>query len=107
MREFIRLGYSIRLQKVNLAAYGVRRARRVLINSNRVGINFDFPPESFSYDSGKAKKASSLPLAPTLDEALAGLGQAATEKDAVAGDIGREPVNSYDAAMREGNHIRG
>ena len=108
VREFIRLGYSIRLQKVNLAAYGVPQTRkRVLIIGNRVGINFDFPPESFSYDSGKAKKASSLPLAPTLDEALAGLGQAATEKDAVAGYIGREPVNSYDAAMREGNHIRG
>jgi DNA (cytosine-5)-methyltransferase 1 len=104
VREFVDLGYSVRLQKVNLAAYGVPQTRkRVLIIGNRLGIDFRFPEELFSFNSGKAKKASGLPMAPTLHEALAGLGPAALTKGAVVPYATDRPVNAFDARMREGN----
>lgn len=104
VREFLVLGYSIRLQKVNLAAYGVPQTRkRVLIIGNRLGINFDFPAELYSYDSGKAKKASTLPLAPSVDEALAGLGPASTDKASIVAYSSTAPMGGYDGLMRVGN----
>lgn len=108
IREFLVLGYSVRLQKVNLAAYGVPQTRkRVLIIGNRLGIKFDFPAELYSYDSGKAKKASALPMAPSVDEALAGLGQASTDKATVVGYSSKAPVGAYDGLMRTGNAVLG
>lgn len=104
VREFVGLGYSVRLQKVNLAAYGVPQTRkRVLIIGNRLGIDFRFPEELFSFDSGKAKKSSSLPLAPTLAEALAGLGAASPIKGSLVPYATPEPTNLFDALMRVGN----
>jgi DNA (cytosine-5)-methyltransferase 1 len=101
---FISLGYSVRLQKINLAAFGVPQTRkRVVIIGNRLGINFQFPPELFSYDSGKSKKHSLLPMAPTLDEALAGLGVAEIDKTALVSYDSIEPRNSFDQMMRIGN----
>ncbi len=104
VREFVGMGYSVRLQKVNLAAYGVPQTRkRVLIIGNRLGIDFQFPRELFSFDSGKAKKASGLPMAPTLNDAVAGLGPAATSKGALVAYASPTPVNQFDALMRTGN----
>lgn len=104
VREFVAMGYSVRLQKVNLASYGVPQTRkRVLIIGNRLGIDFEFPEELFSFDSGKAKKSSGLPMAPTLDEAIAGLGPAATAKGALVPYSNQEAVNSFDDLMRQGN----
>jgi DNA (cytosine-5)-methyltransferase 1 len=106
--EFVAFGYSVRLQKVNLAAYGVPQTRkRVVIIGNRLGINFDFPPEQFSYDSGKAKKYSHLPMAPTLDEALAGLGEAASDNSKFVPYSSAEPKSHFDRLMREGNSLDG
>lgn len=108
VREFVKLGYSVRLQKVNLAAYGVPQTRkRVLIIGNRMGVNFSFPTEMYSYDSGKAKKASLLPMAPTLDDAVAGLGPACFDKDGLAPYACLEPAGSYDARMRAGHGLTG
>lgn len=104
IREFVMLGYSIRLQKVNLAAYGVPQTRkRVLIIGNRMGLDFDFPPDLFSYDSGKAKKLSQLPFAPSLEQAIAGLGAAGFDKSHVAPYAAAVAVNAYDAGMRQDN----
>lgn len=104
VQAFVRLGYSVRLQKVSLAAYGVPQTRkRVLIIGNRLGIEFDFPRETHSYDSGKTKKASPLPMAPTLDAALAGLGSAASDKSTVVAYASAKPCSPFDALMREGN----
>jgi len=104
IREFIALGYSVRLQKVNLAAFGVPQTRkRVLIIGNRLGIDFEFPPEMYSYDSGKAKKTSCLPMAPTLDEAIAGLGPAGLSRTSITSYASLSPINSFDAFMRQGN----
>lgn len=104
VREFVGLGYSVRLQKVNLAAYGVPQTRkRVLIIGNRMGVDFDFPREMFSYDSGKARKESSLPMAPTLDEALGGLGLSSIDKSQLSPYASAVPVNAFDEFMRQGN----
>ena len=106
VREFVAMGYSVRLQKVNLASYGVPQTRkRVLIIGNRLGIDFHFPEELFSFDSGKAKKSSGKPLAPSLGEAIAGLGAAATTKGALIPYLSAEPVSAFDARMREGNVV--
>ena len=106
VREFVDMGYSVRLEKVNFAAYGIPQTRkRVLIIGNRLGIDFQFPEESFSFNSGKAKKNSGLPMAPTLDEAIAGLGPAALPKGAAVPYISADPANAFDALMRQGNNV--
>ncbi len=104
VQEFVSLGYSIRLQKVNLASYGVPQTRkRVLIIGNRLGIDFEFPSEMYSYDSGKAKKVSALPMAPTIDIALAGLGTAGFDKNEVIQYSSAQGANSFDTLMRHEN----
>jgi DNA (cytosine-5)-methyltransferase 1 len=106
VRDFVAIGYSVRLQKVNFAAYGVPQTRkRVLIIGNRLGIDFQFPEELYSFDSGKSKKWSSKPMAPSVAEAIAGLGLAATVKDTLVPYANTEPVNAFDARMREGNVV--
>lgn len=104
VKEFIRIGYCVRVQKVNFAAYGVPQTRkRVLIIGNSLGLDFDFPDETHSYSSGKSKKHSDKPFAPTLDEALAGLGQAANARNIRVPYLSSEPVNAYDRLMRINN----
>lgn len=106
VQTFIALGYSVRLQKLNLAAYGVPQTRkRVVIVGNRLGLDFHFPDELCSYDSGKAKKKSSLPLAPTLSEAIAGLGKAVFDKTSIANYSTATPVNEFDRLMRLGSEV--
>lgn len=103
VREFLTLGYSLRLEKVNLAAHGVPQTRkRVLIVGNRLDADFKFPEARFSYDSGKAKSKSrnSKPFAPTLLEAVAGLSVAAQKRHDTVGYTSLAPLNAYDAAMR-------
>jgi DNA (cytosine-5)-methyltransferase 1 len=105
VREFLELGYSVRVHKTNLAAYGVPQTRkRVLIIGNRLGVDFSLPPEVYSYSSGKSKKWSSKPFAPTLDQALAGLGIATRSRlEAVTYSVA-DAVNSFDQSMRAGNN---
>lgn len=105
VQEFLGLGYSVRVHKINLAAYGVPQTRkRVLIIGNRLGVDFDMPPEMYSYDSGKSKKLNSKPLAPTLDQALGGLGVAVRSRAATAPYSTAEAVNCFDQLMRAGNN---
>jgi len=104
VKACVALGYSVRLEKVNFAAYGVPQTRkRVIIIGNRMGIDFDFPHETCSYDSGKSKKHSILPMAPTLDDALSGFGNAGTDKKCTVTYSSTVPLNPYDALMRNGN----
>lgn len=104
VKEFLRIGYTIRIQKVNLAALGVPQTRkRVLMIGNRLGIDFEFPEESYSYASGKSKKHSQKPFAPTLDQALAGLSHAATSRANRVAYASPVPLNDFDASMRYGN----
>lgn len=104
IREFLAIGYSVRLEKVNLAGYGVPQTRkRVLIIGNRVGADFRFPEEMYSYDSGKAKKRTDKPFAPTLNEAINGLARPATKRSERVGYIRPQPFSGYDEMMRDGN----
>jgi DNA (cytosine-5)-methyltransferase 1 len=104
VKEFIRLGYVVRLEKVNFAAYGLPQARkRVVLIGNRLGINFAFPTASHSFDAGKHRHVNGLPLAPSLNAALAGLGRAAEQSSDLSAYASPAPVNDYDALMRQGN----
>ena len=104
VREFIRTGYSVRLHKVNLAAYGVPQTRkRVFIIGNRMGIDFDFPEETCSFDSGKSRKHSNKPFAPSLSEAIAGLGFPAKARNETVVYGTPSPVNAFDGLMRARN----
>jgi DNA (cytosine-5)-methyltransferase 1 len=106
VREFLGLGYSVRVHKTNLAAYGVPQTRkRVLIIGNRLGVDFNLPDEIYSYDSGKSKKPSTKPFAPTLDQALEGLGVAARSRSATVPYSTTEAVNSFEQLMRAENAI--
>lgn len=105
VREFLAIGYSVRLEKVNLAGFGVPQTRkRVLIVGNRLGADFQFPAERFSYDSGKSKKQNGRPFAPSLLEAISGLGSPAKKRNEEVGYSSVEPLNSYDAMMRLANN---
>jgi DNA (cytosine-5)-methyltransferase 1 len=104
VRAFLEIGYSVRLQKINVAAYGVPQTRkRVLIVGNNLGLDFEFPEETHSFDSGKSKKRSPKPFAPTLNEAIAGLGVASTSRKVPVQYLNSCPCGEYDTAMRKGN----
>lgn len=104
VQEFLRLGYSVRVHKTNLAAYGVPQTRkRVFIIGNRLGIDFTLPTELYSYDSGKSKKQNLNPFAPTLDQALEGLGVASLSRAMPIHYPATEATNSYDQLMRLNN----
>lgn len=104
VREFLSIGYSIRVQKLNLAAYGVPQTRkRVLIIGNRMGIDFSFAEEEYSYDSGKSKKRGTKPFAPTLDQAIAGLGTPSNLRSEPSVYRSVEAENHFDQLMRAGN----
>lgn len=106
VREFLIRGYSVRVHKANFAAYGVPQTRkRVLIIGNRLGINFELPLETYSYDSGKFKKSSTKPFAPTLNQAIQGLGVAVQSRSETVPYLSAEPLNSFDQTMRAGNTL--
>src|SRR5579862_2719708 len=102
VRRFLSLGYSVRLEKVNFAAFGLPQSRkRVVIIGNRLGLNFSFPFETHSYASGKHNSISLFPHSPTLLEALDGLPTAGKMNRPLAypGPV----VGEYDQLMRIGN----
>jgi DNA (cytosine-5)-methyltransferase 1 len=99
--KFGALGYSFRVDKVNLAQWGVPQARkRVLIVGNRHGLPICLPEATHSFE-GKKHKGSRGEATVTLGEAIAGLPAkpAASHRSAVA-YITPEPVNDYDKRMR-------
>jgi DNA (cytosine-5)-methyltransferase 1 len=104
VREFIRIGYKTRLEKVNFAAYGLPQARkRVILVGNVLGVDFGLPLARFSFNAGKHKCGGLLPSAPTLDNALAGLGVPGTTAGEITSYATRKPTTEYDALMRAGN----
>ncbi|NJP06441.1 MAG: DNA cytosine methyltransferase [Chloroflexaceae bacterium] len=104
VRELVNIGYRVRLEKINLAAYGLPQGRkRVMIVGNRIGIDFAFPVKTHSYNAGKHKSYSSLPWAPTVDDALSGLGQTTSNQEGMSTYAAKTPIHDYDALMRRGN----
>ena len=74
VEAFARLGYVVRLEKLNFAAYGVPQTRkRVIIVGNRLGIAFRLPEGAFAFNSGKSRLLSPKPHAPSLHEAISDL----------------------------------
>jgi DNA (cytosine-5)-methyltransferase 1 len=101
--ELIRIGYWVNVRKVNFAAYGVPQGRkRVIIVGNRLGVEYEFPPEPFSYD-GKKHRRVAQSAGPTLREALAGLGPISSDIDGVGLYMTPSPRSNFDALMRAGN----
>ncbi len=104
VESFMSFGYSVRLQKVNFAAYGVPQTRkRVVIIGNRLGVDFNFPEETHSFESGKSKKRSHKPFAPSVSEALAGLGTPIRERDGQVSYEAPAPSTVFDCMMRTDN----
>lgn len=107
VRQFISIGYRVRLEKVNFAAYGLPQARkRVILIGNCLGINFEFPSPTHSYNAGKHSSRDHRPFAPPVKEALEGLGAAAKANDDIVKYDGHVR-NGYDALMRKGNSDKG
>jgi len=104
VKEFLKLGYFLKIHKINFASYGVPQTRkRVLIIGNNLNINFDFPKPLFSYDSGKSKSNADLPFAPTLLDAISGLGKANFVDKVSKNYPSNKFLNTYDELMRSGN----
>lgn len=103
VQKFIAAGYRVRLEKVNFAAFGLPQARkRVLLIGNRIGIDFRLPQPTHSYDAGKHRTRSPLPLAPSFDDAVSGLGSTVKDNHLFVPYKGHAG-SSYDAMMRHGN----
>jgi len=104
VKEFLKIGYTIRLEKINFAAFGVPQTRkRIIIIGNRIQVNFSFPEEQFSYSSGKAKKINGKPFAPTVMDAISGLGNATKKREERANYLSETANSDYDALMRNLN----
>ena len=104
VREFVTLGYRVRLEKVNFASFGLAQCRkRVVLIGNRLGMDFSLPVPICSYNAGKHKHLNNLPFAPSFNEAVAGLGGAIEDPDGLATYTHPQPVTDYDRLMREGN----
>ncbi len=71
---FIDRGYTVLIEKINFAAYGLPQSRkRVLIVGNRIGADFELPPETHSFCSGKHNSIRPLPSSPSLMTAVGDL----------------------------------
>jgi DNA (cytosine-5)-methyltransferase 1 len=104
VKEFILLGYVVRVEKINFAGHGLPQARkRVLIIGNRLGVDFRFPEISHAFDAGKHKALGTGAQAPTLRDALAGLGAVAHSLQTLVPYKSTEPLTAYDELMRRGN----
>ncbi|NMG09338.1 DNA cytosine methyltransferase [Brasilonema sp. UFV-L1] len=100
---FLNLGYSMRLEKINFAAYGLPQSRkRVVLIGNRMEIPFEFPQETYSFQAGKHNSLSLfLPHAPTLIDAISGLPDTSKKDEDLAYQL--SPTTEYDVIMRHNN----
>jgi DNA (cytosine-5)-methyltransferase 1 len=106
VRQFIAIGYVVRLQKVNFAVYGIPQSRkRVVVIGNNIGADFEFPIAAYRFESGKHYHRDALPFAPTIEDALRGLGACGDSSDLRSEYSTSEPNNPYDEIMRSGNRI--
>lgn len=77
-------GYSVRLRKVNVANYGAAQLRKRVIAIGTLGADPGFPDPShraFGAPGAQTDRTAALPPAPTVGEALEGLGEPAGGED--------------------------
>lgn len=78
LEPVIEAGYRVRLQKINAAHYGVPQHRKRVIAVGGLGWDPVIPPHSSSALGAPGARLAndhSLPFTPTIEEALAGLGE--------------------------------
>lgn len=96
---FIQRGYTVRIDKLNLASYGLPQSRkRVLIMGNNVGRDFAFPDATHSFSAGKHRNRANLPSSPSLLEAIADLPLAAGRETAL--EYPSADASSYALGLR-------
>ncbi|WP_420618033.1 DNA cytosine methyltransferase [Candidatus Poriferisocius sp.] len=94
-------GYQVRLQKVNVANYGVPQLRKRVIAIGLLGGDPGFPsPSHHAYGAPGAEmeRTTALPLAPTVADSLDGIGAPASsvQDEVVQGHIA-PPISESDA----------
>lgn len=96
---FIERGYTIRIEKINFAAFGLPQSRkRVLIMGNRIGFRFHFPAVTNSFRAGKHKSETLLPFGPSFSDAVADLPPPGESEAALV--LESRPVSAFAASMR-------
>lgn len=94
-------GYTVRIEKLNFAAFGLPQSRkRVIIMGNRIGLRFNFPAETHSFSAGKHKSRTLMPFGPSFADAVDDLPQARVEEAAIRFE--RRPTSRFAASAREG-----
>lgn len=101
VQRFTDLGYTLRVEKVNFARWGVPQARkRVLIVGNSRGIRFELPEATHAFD-GKKHKGYRGNEAITLGEAIAGLPPAPVpDVRTPVSYVTEAPASAFDGRMR-------
>jgi DNA (cytosine-5)-methyltransferase 1 len=101
-QKFIEFGYSLRIEKINFAGYGLPQARkRVLLVGNKMKMNFELPPTMFAFE-GKKHRSGGEERAHTLGEALDGLMDPVASLKETVPYSSKAPRTRYDALMRDG-----
>lgn len=102
--RFGELGYSLRIEKINFAGWGVPQSRkRVLIVGNRHRLHFRMPAPTHAF-TGRKHRGNGEHEAPGVGEALAGLPrQVARSISELISYASPGPQSDYDAIMRNGD----
>jgi DNA (cytosine-5)-methyltransferase 1 len=99
VKILIENGYTVRVEKINFAAWGLPQSRkRVIIMGNRLGLDFELPPQTHSYTAGKHRSVGSYKPAPTFMDATSDLPPAANSDSALT--FGSRHMSSYAEQLR-------
>ena len=97
-RAFIKLGYSIRIDKIYAQEYGIpQRRKRTLVIGNRLGMEFNLP-EPIVHVHGRIFKNADITLRHTIGE----LPNPTLDKSSPICYIGK-PKHEWEEQLRDGN----
>lgn len=99
---FINRGYTVRVEKINFAGYGLPQSRkRVLIVGNKIGVDFDLPFETHAFSSGKHRSIKPLPQSPSIMDAIGDLPSCSPSERSLP--YPTNELTPYAQLMRDGN----